>query len=85
MNKKCFYKANRFLYESLLQYKKPIKKKPYYIIKFPVYSKNQVFSFETQGKVKSERKNKTIVCSTTISDQRISFSIDKQSVAVFVR
>jgi hypothetical protein len=70
-------------YDYLLKNKKFVNK-PYYLLKWPVFSKNQVFTFETQGKVNSIRK-KTIETVTIISGQRLCMSIEKEHSAIVIK
>jgi hypothetical protein len=76
-------------YNKLLVYKRPIESKHYYLVKWPVFSK-QVFVFEVQGLVLRQRLkqatcNQTMTLSTVISKNTIYFSIPVQCPAIFFK
>lgn len=76
-------------YNDLLAYKKKISIKNYYLIKWPVFSK-QVFVFEVQGlvnKIRNKRLtcNQTVKVNTLISKNNVYLSIPVQCPAIFFK
>ena len=76
-------------YNKILAYKKEIALKNYYLIKWPVFSK-QVFVFEVQGlvtKIKNKRLtcNQTVKVNTLVSKNNVYLSIPVQCPAIFFK
>lgn len=89
MKKSVNRKLGINLYQSQLLYKKKISNKNYYLIKWPVFSK-QVFVFEIQGlmnrtRYKSSTCNQTMTLGTLVSKNNVYLNIPVQCPAILLK